>query len=87
MTKTRNAWTSAELTQLRQKFPVLRTSAALVKAFPRHTIGSIRMTAYKLGLRRDHSGQRKWRKITETYVPTFSFGHLQRLQRAMEASQ
>jgi hypothetical protein len=67
-------WTGPEIARLRRAFPIM-TATELAAAFPRHPLGSIKSTAYLLGLHKaEDYGSRKWREIAACHVPVFGFG-------------
>ncbi len=72
--ETLNKWTGAELKELRRIFATAST-ADLVKAFPRHSLGSTRTTANRLGLNKSR-GHRRWAAIVHNHVPTFEFARI-----------
>ena len=66
-------WTLPELDRLRREFPV-KSRSALISSFPFRSWGSIKSTAYALGLRK--SGPRgidRWREVAANHKPTIVF--------------
>ena len=73
--KRKNKWTSREIKELQQLFPTA-SSKELALILPRHTVSSIKATAYALGLKRLRHGNPKWAEVVRNHVPVFEFARV-----------